>query len=63
MAQELETALWCLLYSVPRVPATPINLLLESLTKQGKMPRMPKISVTPTVVTGIEALGRGPVLN
>lgn len=64
MAQELETALggvYSILSQEFQLPL--INLLLDSLTKQGKMPRMPKDSVKPTVVTGIEALGRGQDLN
>ena len=64
MAQELETALggvYSILSQEFQLPL--INLLLESLTKQGKSPRMPKNSVKPTVVTGIEALGRGQDLN
>ena len=64
MAQELETALggvYSILSQEFQLPL--INLLLESLTKQGKMPKMPKDSVVPTVVTGIEALGRGQDLN
>lgn len=64
MAQELETALggvYSILSQEFQLPL--INLLLESLTKQGKMPKMPKDSVIPTVVTGIEALGRGQDLN
>ena len=64
MAQEPETALggvYSILSQEFQLPL--INLLLESLTKQGKMPRMPKNSVKPTVVTGIEALGRGQDLN
>jgi len=64
MAQELETALggvYSILSQEFQLPL--INLLLESLTKQGKMPKMPKDSVKPTVVTGIEALGRGQDLN
>jgi len=64
MAQELETALggvYSILSQEFQLPL--INLLLESLVKQGKMPKMPKDSVKPTVVTGIEALGRGQDLN
>lgn len=64
MAQELETALggvYSILSQEFQLPL--INLLLDSLTKQGKMPKMPKDSVKPTVVTGIEALGRGQDLN
>ena len=64
MAQELETALggvYSILSQEFQLPL--INLLLNSLQKQGKMPKMPKESVKPTVVTGIEALGRGQDLN
>ncbi len=64
MAQELETSLggvYSILSQEFQLPL--INLLLDSLTKQGKMPRMPKDSIKPTVVTGIEALGRGQDLN
>lgn len=64
MAQELETAIggiYSILSQEFQMPL--INLLLASLQKQGKMPKMPKDSVTPTVVTGIEALGRGQDLN
>lgn len=64
MAQELETALGGI-YSIlsQEFQAPLIDLLLNSLQKQGKMPKMPKDSVKPTVVTGIEALGRGQDLN
>jgi hypothetical protein len=64
MAQELETALggvYSILSQEFQLPL--INLLLNLLQKQGKMPKMPKDSVKPTVVTGIEALGRGQDLN
>ena len=64
MAQELETALggvYSILSQEFQLPL--INLLLDILVKEGKMPKMPKDSVKPTVVTGIEALGRGQDLN
>lgn len=64
MAQELETSIggiYSILSQEFQMPL--INLLLTSLQKQGKMPKMPKDSVKPTVVTGIEALGRGQDLN
>jgi hypothetical protein len=64
MAQELETALggvYSILSQEFQLPL--INILLNSLQAQGKMPKMPKDSVKPTVVTGIEALGRGQDLN
>ena len=60
MAQELETALggvYSILSQEFQMPL--INLLLEVLVSEGKMPKMPKDTVKPTVVTGIEALGRG----
>jgi len=64
MAQELETALGGI-YSIlsQEFQAPLIDLLLAGLQSQGKMPKMPKDSVKPTVVTGIEALGRGQDLN
>ena len=64
MAQELETALggvYSILSQEFQMPL--INLLLEVLVNEGKMPKMPKDTVKPTVVTGIEALGRGQDLN
>ena len=64
MAQELETALggvYSILSQEFQMPL--INLLLEILQREGKMPKMPKDTVKPTVVTGIEALGRGQDLN
>lgn len=64
MAQELETALggvYSILSQEFQMPL--INLLLEVLVSEGKMPKMPKDTVKPTVVTGIEALGRGQDLN
>lgn len=64
MAQELETALggvYSILSQEFQMPL--INLLLGVLQEKGKMPAMPKDTVTPTVVTGIEALGRGQDLN
>lgn len=64
MAQELETALggvYSILSQEFQMPM--INLLLDILQREGKMPKMPKDTVKPTVVTGIEALGRGQDLN
>ena len=64
MAQELETALggvYSILSQEFQMPL--INLLLGVLQQEGKMPRLPKDTVKPTVVTGIEALGRGQDLN
>jgi len=40
-----------------------VTLLLARMEQEGKMPKLPKDTVKPTVVTGIEALGRGQDLN
>jgi hypothetical protein len=64
MAQELETALGGVYSILSQEFQQPlINLLLQRLEKSGKMPKMPKDTVKPTVVTGMEALGRGQDLN
>jgi len=64
MAQELETALggiYSILSQEFQMPL--IKLLLNRLENDGKMPKLPEDTVKPTVVTGIEALGRGQDLN
>jgi hypothetical protein len=64
MAQELETALggvYSILSQEFQMPL--VNLILARLEGEGKMPKMPKDSVKPTIVTGMEALGRGQDLN
>ena len=64
MAQELETALggiYSLLSQEFQMPL--IKLLLARLEKEGKMPKLPDNTVKPTIVTGVEALGRGQDLN
>lgn len=64
MAQELETALggiYSILSQEFQLPL--IKLLLKRLEKEGKMPKLPKDTVKPTIVTGLEALGRGQDLN
>lgn len=64
MAQELETALggvYSILSQEFQMPL--VNLILARLEQQGKMPKMPKDTVKPTIVTGMEALGRGQDLN
>lgn len=64
MAQELETALGGV-YSILSVEfqLPLIKLLLARLEATGKMPKLPKDTVKPTIVTGMEALGRGQDLN
>ena len=64
MAQELESALggvYAMLSQEFQLPL--ITLLLHRMEGSGKMPKMPKGMVKPTIVTGIEALGRGQDLN
>lgn len=64
MAQELETALggvYSILSQEFQVPL--VKLLLNRLETSGKMPKMPKDSIKPQIVTGLEALGRGQDLN
>ena len=64
MAQELETALggvYSILSQEFQMPL--VKLILANLENQGKMPKMPKDTVKPTIVTGMEALGRGQDLN
>lgn len=64
MAQELETALggvYSILSQEFQMPL--VNLIIARLESQGKMPKMPKDTVKPTIVTGMEALGRGQDLN
>lgn len=64
MAQELESALggvYSILSQEFQLPL--VKLLLNRLQANGKMPKMPKDSVKPQIVTGIEALGRGQDLN
>jgi hypothetical protein len=40
-----------------------VGRIIDRLTKTKKMPKLPKDFVTPTIVTGIDALGRGNDLN
>jgi len=64
MAQELESALggvYSVLSQEFQLPL--INILLGKMVKKKKMPKFPKESVKPQIVTGMEALGRGQDLN
>lgn len=64
MAQELESALGGVYSILSQELQMPLILqLLGGMEKTGKMPKLPKNTVKPTVVTGIEALGRGQDLN
>jgi hypothetical protein len=64
MAQELESALggvYSILSQELQMPL--IKTIMATLERSGKMPKLPKGAVKPTIVTGIEALGRGQDLN
>lgn len=64
MAQELETALggvYSIMSQEFQMPL--IRLLMARLEKEGKMPKLPKDTIKPTIITGLEALGRGQDLN
>ena len=64
MAQELESALGGVYSVLSQEFQQPlVNVLLQKLVKAKKMPKFPKESVKPQIVTGIEALGRGQDLN
>lgn len=60
MAMELENALagsYSLLSVELQLPL--VTLVMDRMRSQGRLPAIPKDIVKPTVVTGIEALGRG----
>lgn len=64
MAGELEDALggvYSILSQEYQLPY--VNRVIARLTKQKKLPALPKGVATPTIVTGLEALGRGHDLN
>jgi hypothetical protein len=64
MAQELESALggvYSILSQELQMPM--IKNILLRLEEQGKVPPMPKGTIKPQVITGLEALGRGQDLN
>lgn len=60
MAGELEDALggvYSILSQEFQLPY--VNVRLNRLQRSGKLPELPKDIVKPTIVTGVEALGRG----
>ena len=64
MAQELETSLGGLYSVLSQEFQLPlVKILLAKLEKLGKMPKFPKDTLKPQIVTGLEALGRGQDLN
>jgi hypothetical protein len=64
MAGELEDALggvYSILSQEFQLPL--VNRLMDRMTKQKRLPALPKGVVKPAIVTGLEALGRGHDLN
>tara|TARA_R100001463_G_scaffold38673_4_gene82947 strand:- start:9494 stop:11023 length:1530 start_codon:yes stop_codon:yes gene_type:complete len=64
MAQELESALggvYSILSQEMQLPV--VKILMDSMSASKKIPKLPKGTVTPVIVTGVEALGRGNDLN
>lgn len=64
MAQELESALggvYSILSQEMQLPV--VRILMDSMSASKKIPKLPKGTVTPVIVTGVEALGRGNDLN
>lgn len=64
MASELEDALggvYSILSQEFQLPL--VNRLMDRMTKQKRLPALPKGVVKPAIVTGLEALGRGHDLN
>lgn len=64
MAQELEDSLggvYTVLSQEFQLPL--VRRLMAQMTKAGRLPKLPKEVVQPSIVTGLEALGRGNDLN
>lgn len=64
MASELEDSLggvYSVLSQEFQLPL--VNRLMDRMTKQKRLPALPKQVVKPAIVTGLEALGRGHDLN
>lgn len=60
MATELETALGGVYSILAQDLQLPLAVrLVDRMTKQKRLPKLPKGFVRPTIVTGLEALGRG----
>jgi hypothetical protein len=60
MAQELEQTLGGF-YSIMSVELQLpyVSIKIAALERRGQLPKLPKSSVKPVIVTGLEALGRG----
>src|SRR6056300_1472872 len=60
LSQELEAALGGLYSLLSQELQLPIvSRLMDRLSKDKRLPKLPKDIVKPTIVTGVEALGRG----
>ena len=60
MAQQLETAMggiYSLLSQEFQLPL--VTILMKRMASANEIPTLPKGSVQPTIITGVEALGRG----
>jgi len=60
MAEQLETAMggiYSLLSQEFQLPL--VSILMKRMETAGEIPKLPKGTVNPTIITGIEALGRG----
>lgn len=60
MANELETALggvYSLLSQEFQLPL--VRLLMKRMSSKGQIPKLPSGVIRPTIITGVEALGRG----
>ena len=64
LSQELEAALGGLYSLLSQELQLPIvSRLMDKMSKDKRLPKIPKDIVKPTIVTGVEALGRGNDLN
>ncbi len=60
MAEQLETAMggiYSLLSQEFQLPL--VSILMKRMSQANEIPSLPKNSVRPTIITGVEALGRG----
>lgn len=60
MAQQLETAMggiYSLLSQEFQLPL--VTILMKRMSQSNEIPSLPKNAVKPTIITGVEALGRG----
>lgn len=60
MADELETAMGGIYSNLAQEFQLPyVRVRIANMERQGRLPKLPKGIVSPTIVTGVEALGRG----